>query len=110
VDADASDTRVKAGGPARGIAWRIRARSVYFAHEMPNPDAEPENSMSKGVQDTDPVNAARPDPLQEFVDFCEAEFVRRRNTGVSFDEDAYRKAMRLVLDRMKALDGRAGAR
>jgi hypothetical protein len=77
---------------------------------MPNKDDKPENSMSAGVPAEDPVNAGRPDPLQEFVDFCEAEFERRRNTGGSFDEAVYRRAMQLVLDRMAALDGGVVAR
>lgn len=43
-------------------------------------------------------------PAQEFVTYCEAEFERRLNSGESFDETLYRKAMAMVLDRLTRLE------
>lgn len=56
--------------------------------------------MAGGLQERQSANAATPDPRREFVEFCEAEFARRRNSGEVFDETAYRGAMQLVLDRL----------
>ncbi|MCB1803076.1 MAG: hypothetical protein KDI82_15400 [Gammaproteobacteria bacterium] len=43
-------------------------------------------------------------PAQEFVAYCEAEFDRRLNSGETFDESLYRKAMAMVLDRLTRLE------
>jgi hypothetical protein len=53
------------------------------------------------------INKARPGirrPSEEFTDYCEAEFERRLNSGESFDETAYRKAMAMVLERLVTLE------
>ena len=39
-------------------------------------------------------------PSEEFAAYCEAEFERRLNSGESFDEPLYRKAMAMVLERL----------
>lgn len=46
-------------------------------------------------------------PSDDFSAFCEAEFERRLNAGEAFDERLYRKAMHLVLDRLKQLEEEA---
>ena len=43
-------------------------------------------------------------PSAEFAAYCEAEFERRLNSGEPFDEDLYRRAMALVLDRLTRLE------
>jgi hypothetical protein len=40
-------------------------------------------------------------PSEEFSAYCEAEFERRLNSGELFDEALYRKAMTMVLDRLR---------
>jgi len=39
-------------------------------------------------------------PSEEFAAYCEAEFERRLNSGETFQEARYRKAMAMVLDRL----------
>lgn len=39
-------------------------------------------------------------PADEFAAFCETEFERRHNAGGAFDEQQYRRAMELVLERL----------
>ena len=48
--------------------------------------------------------AALKQPSEEFSAYCEAEFERRLNSGESFDEDSYRKAMAMVIDRLQRLE------
>jgi len=48
-------------------------------------------------------------PSQEFAAFCEAEFERRLNSGVDFDEYQYRKAMALVMDKLASIEGEGAA-
>ena len=43
-------------------------------------------------------------PSEEFTAYCEAEFERRLNSGETFDETLYRKAMAMVLDRLGRLE------
>lgn len=43
-------------------------------------------------------------PSEEFSAYCEAEFERRLNSGETFDETLYRKAMAMVLDRLGRLE------
>lgn len=43
-------------------------------------------------------------PSEDFSAYCEAEFERRLNSGESFDEAPYRKAMAMVLDRLLRLE------
>lgn len=43
-------------------------------------------------------------PSEEFSAYCEAEFERRLNSGETFDETLYRKAMAMVLDRLTRLE------
>ena len=43
-------------------------------------------------------------PSEEFVAYCEAEFERRLNSGAMFNEALYRKAMQMVLDRLKHVE------
>lgn len=43
-------------------------------------------------------------PSEEFTAYCEAEFERRLNSGEQFDEKGYRKAMDLVVQRLKLLE------
>lgn len=43
-------------------------------------------------------------PSEEFTDYCEAEFERRLNSGDTFEEAPYRKAMAMVLDRLVRLE------
>jgi hypothetical protein len=66
--------------------------------------------MAGGVPDKHFASGGTPDPRQEFIDFCEAEFERRRNSGDRFDESAYRGAMELVLDRLVVPDDERAAR
>lgn len=40
-------------------------------------------------------------PSEEFMAYCEAEFERRLNSGEAFDETLYRRAMDMVLDRLR---------
>jgi hypothetical protein len=43
-------------------------------------------------------------PSQEFALFCEAEFERRLNSGNDFDEQRYRRAMGLVMEKLQRLE------
>lgn len=43
-------------------------------------------------------------PSEEFAAYCDAEFERRLNSGEAFDEQAYRKAMAMVLERLVRLE------
>ena len=43
-------------------------------------------------------------PSEEFAAYCEAEFERRLNSGESFNETVYRKAMMMVLDRLTRIE------
>jgi hypothetical protein len=40
-------------------------------------------------------------PSEEFMAYCEAEFERRLNSGEAFDETLYRRAMDMVVDRLR---------
>ncbi len=40
-------------------------------------------------------------PSEEFAAYCDAEFERRLNSGVDFDESRYRQAMKLVMDKLQ---------
>lgn len=42
-------------------------------------------------------------PAQDFADYCEAEFERRRNSDEDFDESGYREAMEIVMRKLQAL-------
>lgn len=46
-------------------------------------------------------------PSEEFAAYCEAEFERRLNSGDDFDEARYRRAMDMVLDRLRRLEDEA---
>lgn len=48
-------------------------------------------------------------PSEEFAAYCEAEFERRLNSGDDFDEATYRRAMDMVLDRLRRLEEEARA-
>lgn len=48
-------------------------------------------------------------PSEEFAAYCEAEFERRLNSGDAFDETRYRRAMDMVLDRLRRLEDEARA-
>lgn len=41
---------------------------------------------------------------EEFENYCEAVFERRRNSEDEFDETAYREAMELALARLRQLE------
>ncbi|PLY15173.1 MAG: hypothetical protein C0631_08625 [Sedimenticola sp.] len=43
-------------------------------------------------------------PQQDFSDYCEAEFERRRNSEEPFKEDDYRQAMEMTLRKLKSLE------
>ena len=43
-------------------------------------------------------------PSRDFIEYCEAEFERRRNSGSHFAEDEYREAMEMTLRRLRALE------
>ena len=43
-------------------------------------------------------------PSQGFLHYCEQELERRRNSGESFDEDAFIEAMELTINRLKMLE------
>jgi hypothetical protein len=43
-------------------------------------------------------------PSEEFSAYCEAEFERRLNSGETFDETLYRKAVAMVIDRLERLE------
>jgi hypothetical protein len=40
---------------------------------------------------------------REFLDYCEAERERRRNSGESFDEAAFDQAVEMVLGKLRML-------
>ena len=40
-------------------------------------------------------------PVEEFSAYCEGEFERRRNSGETFDEEGYREAMQLALNKLR---------
>ena len=42
-------------------------------------------------------------PAQDFADYCEAEFERRRNSDEEFDESKYREAMDVVMRKLQTL-------
>lgn len=66
--------------------------------------------MSGDVPAKPVMSTGKPEPVEEFIDFCEAEFERRRNADGAFDEAAYRSAMQLVVDRMGAPGNGGGTR
>lgn len=41
---------------------------------------------------------------EQFSAWCELEFERRANSDEAFDERAYRRAMALVVERLRALE------
>lgn len=43
-------------------------------------------------------------PSQDFADYCEAEFERRRNSEEPFNEADYREAMEMTLRKLKSLE------
>ena len=43
-------------------------------------------------------------PARDFVEYCDEEQERRRNSGENFDEDSFQKAVELVLSRLQVLD------
>jgi len=43
-------------------------------------------------------------PARDFIDYCDGELQRRRNSGELFDEESFRKAVDLVLSRLQVLD------
>ncbi len=49
-------------------------------------------------------SAATISTSDEFVNYCEAEFERRRNSGEEFDEASYREAMEMALTRVRQLE------
>lgn len=54
-----------------------------------------------------PLGAARlRNPEQEFTSYCEAEFERRRSSDEPFDEAAYREAMAMTLEKLRAIAGK----
>jgi len=44
-------------------------------------------------------------PATEFLDYCEAEFERRRNSDEAFDEESWREAMQLALRKLPGAFG-----
>lgn len=40
-------------------------------------------------------------PVEEFSAYCEGEFERRRNSGEPFDEESYREAMKMALQKLE---------
>ena len=49
-------------------------------------------------------SSAESGPSEAFIAYCNAEFDRRRNSGEPFDEAAYREAMALTLNKIRALE------
>lgn len=43
-------------------------------------------------------------PSQEFAAYCEAECERRLNSGLEFNQEQFRKAMQLVMDKLERLE------
>lgn len=43
-------------------------------------------------------------PSEEFAAYSEAEFERRLNSGEFFDEQRYRQAMQLVVEKLRRLE------
>lgn len=43
-------------------------------------------------------------PSEEFAAYCELELERRLNSGEPFDEEAYRRGMALVRERLTLLE------
>ena len=43
-------------------------------------------------------------PSQEFAAYCEAECERRLNSGLEFNQEQFRSAMRLVMDKLERLE------
>jgi len=60
--------------------------------------------MSGEEQLNPPVTLSVTSPSQAFANYCMAEFERRRNSGEAFDEPAYRDAMNLALEKIRALE------
>lgn len=54
--------------------------------------------------DSKPVSQTQTTPSQDFAAFCEAEFERRRNSGADFDEQRYRSALALVMDKLERIE------
>jgi len=57
-------------------------------------------------------NPTKPDDYtssEEFTSFCDAEFERRLNSGTNFDEQRYRQAMNLVLEKLRCHEDGDGA-
>ena len=48
-------------------------------------------------------------PSEEFTSYCEAEFERRINSGGDFDEQRYRQAMKLVVEKLRRLEEEGAA-
>jgi hypothetical protein len=59
--------------------------------------SEPESSNASSPKESST-------PSQEFALFCEAEFERRLNSGSDFDEQRYRRAMGLVVEKLQRLE------
>lgn len=60
--------------------------------------------MSEAESSTASSPSENKTPSQEFALFCEAEFERRLNSGNDFDEQQYRRAMDLVMEKLRRLE------
>ena len=64
-------------------------------------------SETENNKDHDP--SASKTPSEEFAAYCEAEFERRLNSGRDFDEQRYRQAEKLVMDKLQRLEAEGRA-
>lgn len=58
-------------------------------------------------QDEDQIIKVAPGvnkPSEDFATYCEAEFERRLNSGTMFEENNYRQAMDMVMEKLVSME------
>jgi len=60
--------------------------------------------MSRADKDKPLGTSGLKGPTQDFADFCELERQRRQRAGESFDPQRYDRVVKLVLDKLQALE------
>ncbi|MGD8911665.1 MAG: nodulation protein E [Candidatus Thiodiazotropha sp.] len=59
--------------------------------------------MSSSDQTTQPGDLPLGASAQEFLDYCTAEKERRINSGETFDEETFEKAVQMVINKLRVL-------
>jgi hypothetical protein len=59
--------------------------------------------MSSSDQTTQQENLSLGASAQEFLDYCTAERERRLNSGESFDEETFDRAIEMVINKLRVL-------